>query len=90
MVVGIGGARITSSFASLVTVPFGKSVELRCDGVGPPSPELYWTKGSVRIRNSSQGRLTIANATFQDYGAYSCHAVNYLGLQEKETRIGMM
>ena len=35
MVVGIGGARITSSFASVVTVPFGESVQLWCDGVGP-------------------------------------------------------
>ena len=90
IIVGVGGARITSSFASVVTVPFGGSVELECDGVGPPTPDLYWTKGSVRIRNSPQGRLKIANATLQDNGVYSCHAVNYLGRQEKETRIGTM
>ena len=90
IIVGIGGARITSSFASVVTVPFGGSVELECNGVGPPAPDLYWTKGSVRVRNSPQGRLTIADATLQDNGVYSCHAVNYLGRQEKETRIGKM
>ena len=88
MVVGIGGAPITTSFASVLIVPFGESVELRCDGVGPPAPDLYWTKGSVRIRNSTQGRLKIRNSTLQDNGVYSCHAVNYLGRQEKETRIG--
>ena len=86
--VGVGGARITSSFASVVTVPFGGSVVVECDGVGPPAPDLYWTKGSVRIRNNPQGRLKIEKVRLQDNGVYSCHAVNYLGRQQKETRIG--
>ena len=90
MIIGIGGARVTSSFASVITVPFGESIELHCDGVGPPAPDTYWTKGSIRVRNISQGRLTIENATFQDADVYSCHAVNYLGRQEKEARIGIM
>lgn len=82
-----GGARITSLFPSVITVAIGKSMEVTCDGVGPPTPDLFWTKGLVRIRDSPQRTLNISNATLEDNGVYSCHAVNYLGRQERQTRI---
>jgi hypothetical protein len=31
--------------------------------------------------------LVISNATFEDNGIYRCHAVNYLGRQQKQVRI---
>jgi hypothetical protein len=46
-----GAARVTSSFASLITISFRGGIELQCDGVGSPLPELYWTKGSVSLTN---------------------------------------
>jgi hypothetical protein len=83
----IGGARITSLFAAVITVSLGKSIELQCDGVGPPVPDLFWTKGLLRIRDRPQKILKISNATLQDSGIYSCHAVNSLGHQERQARI---
>jgi hypothetical protein len=82
-----GIARITSIFATLLVVPFGGSIEIHCDGVGPPVPDIYWSKESLRLNNVSQGKLTIRNATFRDAGVYSCHASNYLGRAERRTKI---
>ena len=62
-------------------------MELRCHGTGPPDPEVYWTKGSVRMRNTPSGILKITNATQQDTGMYRCHAVNYLGRDMKTAKI---
>lgn len=81
-------ARITSSFPEVVTVRSGESVQLQCDATGPPKPDVYWTKGSTRVGNSTSAILKIANASQQDSGIYRCHAVNHLGSDEKEIRLG--
>ena len=67
----------------------GQSVELQCDGVGPPVPDVYWAKGSVRLSDNGTGTLRIDNATRQDTGDYYCHAVNYLGRQAIGTMLGI-
>ncbi|XP_062498835.1 neural cell adhesion molecule L1.1-like [Corticium candelabrum] len=65
----------------------GRNVTLQCSGVGPPAPDVYWTKGSVRIESEQKGQLRLPNVSQQDTGVYRCHAVNYLGQDVRQTRI---
>ena len=85
----VAAARVSSRIPGFLTVRIGQSVELQCNGAGPPAPEVYWTKGSVRLSTNGTGTLRIDNATQQDSGDYSCHAVNYLGRQTKKTNLGI-
>ncbi|XP_062504646.1 roundabout homolog 1-like [Corticium candelabrum] len=82
-----GAARVTSKFPEFLSVSSGKSVVLQCDGVGPPAPDVYWTRGSVRLRTNKPGKLRIKHATVHNTGIYSCHAVNYLGHDVKNAKI---
>ena len=84
----VAAARVLSRFPEVVTVRAGQSFELQCAGVGPPAPEVYWTKGSVRLSDNGTGKLRIDNAAQRDSGSYYCHAVNYLGKEVKETKLG--
>ena len=84
----VAAARITSSFPRILVVRSGRRVELQCDGVGPPIPDVYWTNGSRRVRSSHPRTLTLERATQHNAGIYRCHAVNHLGNDVKETRIG--
>ena len=74
-------------FPDVIALSSGESKELRCQAVGPPDPEVYWTRESVRMRNSPSGILKIMNATHRDSGIYRCHAVNYLGHDVKTAKI---
>ena len=78
---------MTSKFPEFLSVSSGKSVVLQCDGVGPPAPDVYWTRGSVRLRTNKPGKLRIKNVTVHNTGIYSCHAVNYLGHDVKNAKI---
>ncbi|XP_062508018.1 immunoglobulin superfamily member 10-like isoform X2 [Corticium candelabrum] len=80
-------ARITTSVPGIITVDIGQSVELQCDAVGPPAPDVYWTKGSLRLRSSRRGVLKLSNVTKRDEGIYRCNAVNELGHDVRETSI---
>ena len=65
----------------------GETVSLECSGAGPPLPNVYWTKGHVRLIRKPQKILLLKNISKQDGGRYSCHAVNYLGQDIKTTII---
>ena len=84
----IAPARITSSIPQTLVVRSGRRIEMQCAGVGPPTPDVYWTNGSRRVNSSQQGTLTIERASEENAGIYRCHAVNHLGRGVKETRIG--
>ena len=84
----IVAARVTSTIPRILVVRSGRRVELQCAGAGPPSPVVYWTKESRRLKSSQPERLTIERLTQESAGIYRCHAVNYLGHDVKETRIG--
>ncbi|XP_062506729.1 roundabout homolog 1-like [Corticium candelabrum] len=80
-------ARITSHFSALMILGQGGNVDLQCTGVGPPAPQVYWTKGSVRLESEDKGMLRLTNVSQNDSDVYRCHAVNYLGRDVKETRM---
>ena len=80
-------ARITSRIPAVMPLRQGGNVNLDCAGVGPPAPDVYWTRGSVRIKSEPKGQLRLTNVSQQDSGVYRCHAVNYLGRDVRETRI---
>ena len=82
-------ARITSHFSALMILGQGGNVDLQCTGVGPPAPQVYWTKGSVRLESEDKGMLRLTNVSQNDSDVYRCHAVNYLGRDVKETRMGI-
>ena len=81
-------ARITSTIPQIVIVRSGRRVELQCAGAGPPSPVICWTNGSRRVQSSQPERLTIERVSQENAGIYRCHAVNHLGRDVKQTRIG--
>ena len=84
----IAPARITSSIPQTLVVRSGRRIEMQCAGVGPPTPDVYWTNRSRPVNSSQQGTLTIERASEENAGIYRCHAVNHLGRDVKETRIG--
>ncbi|XP_062508530.1 hemicentin-2-like isoform X2 [Corticium candelabrum] len=80
-VIVIGAPRITSKIEILTFVYPGDNVSLNCSAIGPPQPEVYWTKGSQKlISNTTRSAiLTIKAVKKQDEGDYVCRASNYLG-----------
>ena len=83
----LAAARITSRIPAVMPLRQGGNVNLECAGVGPPAPDVYWTRGSVRIKSEPKGQLRLTNVSHQDIGLYRCHAVNYLGRDVRETRL---
>ncbi|XP_022823932.1 hemicentin-2-like [Spodoptera litura] len=62
---------------------------LTCDVVGVPTPTVYWTFNSIKIRSTSRTRITtdyslIIKTTLADTGHYGCHAENKLGKDERK------
>ncbi|XP_062506265.1 roundabout homolog 1-like isoform X1 [Corticium candelabrum] len=83
----LAAARITSRIPVLMPLGRGGNLNLKCVGVGPPVPDVYWTKGSVRIKSEQKGQLRLTNVSQRDTGTYRCHAVNYLGRDVRETKL---
>ena len=80
--------RITSHISPIVAIRSQGELELRCAAVGPPAPEVYWTRGSQRLTSTEEGILQIRNMDESSVGFYRCNAVNRLGQDAKETNIG--
>jgi hypothetical protein len=72
-----------------LVISVGQSAELKCTGVGPPVPEVYWTRGSVRLSHIGMGTATLKldHAAHNDSGEYFCHVENYLGKKVKGTKL---
>ncbi|XP_062523403.1 hemicentin-2-like [Corticium candelabrum] len=83
----IAPPRITSPISPIVAVRSQGELELRCAAVGPPSPDVYWTRGSQRLTSNKTGFLQIKNMSQLSVGLYRCHAVNRLGQDVKTTQI---
>ena len=82
-------AIITSPISPIVAVRSQGELELRCAAAGPPSPDVYWTRGSQRLTSSEAGLLQIKNMSQLFVGVYRCHAVNRVGQDVKDTKIGI-
>ncbi|XP_062508828.1 peroxidasin homolog isoform X2 [Corticium candelabrum] len=83
----IAPAIITSPISPIVAVRSQGELELRCAAAGPPSPDVYWTRGSQRLTSSEAGLLQIKNMSQLFVGVYRCHAVNRVGQDVKDTKI---
>ncbi|XP_062512291.1 roundabout homolog 1-like [Corticium candelabrum] len=83
----IAPPRITSPISPIVAVRSQGELELRCAAVGPPSPDIYWTRGSQRLTSNKTGFLQIKNMSQLSVGFYRCHAVNRLGQDVRTTQI---
>lgn len=77
---------------SLITVPEGKSFELKAQVSGKPIPDIEWYKDDKPVKESknveikakdSQFKLIVVNVTQNDTGKYKCVARSKLGVAEK-------
>ncbi|XP_029429230.1 neurotrimin-like isoform X2 [Rhinatrema bivittatum] len=67
----------------------GQKGILQCDASAVPSADFYWYKEDKRLMDGNKGlsmetkdtfsRLTFFNVSEQDYGNYTCVAINMLG-----------
>ena len=65
---------ITLKTQSLVTLDEGNARTLLCVASGNPTPSITWTKGSADVTQASNTNYTIASATKDDAGTYTCTA----------------
>ncbi|XP_073513584.1 neurotrimin isoform X1 [Phyllobates terribilis] len=72
-----------------IGVPLGHHGILQCDALAVPAAEFLWYKEDKRLSDSRKGvkvenretfsRVTFFNVSEQDYGNYTCVAMNRLG-----------
>ncbi|XP_075695211.1 neurotrimin isoform X2 [Rhinoderma darwinii] len=72
-----------------IGVPLGHQGILQCDALAVPAAEFFWYKEDKRLSDSKKGvkvenretfsRVTFFNVSEQDYGNYTCVAMNRLG-----------
>ncbi|XP_073426143.1 protein CEPU-1-like isoform X5 [Dendrobates tinctorius] len=72
-----------------IGVPLGHQGILQCDALAVPAAEFFWYKEDKRLSDSRKGlkvenretfsRVTFFNVSEQDYGNYTCVAMNRLG-----------
>ena len=79
---------MTSRTPPVIVVWPGENVTLNCSGVGPPAPQVYWTKESRRLKHDRDGQLRFLAVSHKDSATYRCHAVNYLGRDTQSTAVG--
>ncbi|XP_057339173.1 neuroglian isoform X3 [Microplitis mediator] len=86
-------AEITQPPADIVTVD-GKDVIMSCRVFGAPKPAVKWIRNGQeltggRFKTLDSGDLKITNVGFIDTGAYTCHASNKLGQDEKNATLAI-
>ena len=67
---------------TVTKVKIGEDLRLRCGAVGPPTPEVYFTKdGEIlkETRNPSGATEIRKTAQKEDLGKYHCFAINSVG-----------
>ncbi|XP_022085366.1 hemicentin-1-like isoform X2 [Acanthaster planci] len=72
-----------------LTVLVGNSIDLSCEALGIPAPEVTWQKDGVQLRQNSQliflpsGSLRVQQADQMNTGTYMCVASNAAGSTSK-------
>uniref|UniRef100_A0A8C4SJ58 Matrix remodeling associated 5 n=1 Tax=Erpetoichthys calabaricus TaxID=27687 RepID=A0A8C4SJ58_ERPCA len=80
---------------SVVSVPYGESVSLKCEAKGEPIPKITWHSPTNRIISSSSdkyqihndGTLLLQKVQRFDSGNYTCVAKNTAGEDKKVIRV---
>ena len=78
------GPPIFSNQPANIDAFFGQDVEFQCVAIGPPEPDLVWSRKEGGLPNgavvsSDSTRLLLFSVTDEDVGAYTCTASNRLG-----------
>uniref|UniRef100_A0A8C6SF27 Ig-like domain-containing protein n=1 Tax=Neogobius melanostomus TaxID=47308 RepID=A0A8C6SF27_9GOBI len=81
--------RITTGPPPSVRAISGTPVQLNCEAVGIPKPEITWKLPDHSLLSllHPQGTLIIQRPTVSDSGTYKCLAKNYLGTDSKATYV---
>ncbi|MGH0174698.1 UNVERIFIED_CONTAM: hypothetical protein FKN15_068984 [Acipenser sinensis] len=87
--------KIKNKTYSVVNVPYGEPISLKCNAKGEPAPRIVWLSPTNRISPTSSdkyqvhsdGMLLIQKAQRFDNGNYTCLAKNSAGEDKKVVRV---
>ncbi|KAK1169832.1 matrix-remodeling-associated protein 5 [Acipenser oxyrinchus oxyrinchus] len=87
--------KIKNKTYSVVNVPYGEPISLKCNAKGEPAPRIVWLSPTNRIiptssekyQVHSDGMLLIQKAQRFDNGNYTCLAKNSAGEDKKVIRV---
>ncbi len=82
-----------------ISISGNESIDLSCDSLGYPTPDVTWLKDDEVIQSSDQrvvvkdtdsgSRLKIDKVFLKDSGTYVCNVENSLGRKQRSFRVSI-